>query len=70
MDSMTYGYIDSDKPIIYTATEYVVGTGVPEKFEIVRCRECRNVIDNKTYCSLHRLPVKQNGFCSWGERCS
>jgi hypothetical protein len=71
MDTMTYGYIDSDKPVIYTATECVPD----ERLEIVRCRDCKHFqvspFGAAMYCERFEnlwLGGRTDGFCYWGER--
>lgn len=59
-----------------SAREYVCvfanGQLVPMS-ELVRCRDCKHVVDELTYLSCHRSSgeyfcVMPDGFCAWGIR--
>ena len=59
-----------------SAREYVCifadGQMVPMQ-ELVRCRDCKHVVDEWTYLSCQRSSgeyfcVTQDGFCAWGIR--
>lgn len=47
-----------------------------ESEPIVRCRDCKYVTADQSdhdfreplWCSFHRMDVRLDGFCAWGER--
>ena len=49
---------------------------VERREEIVRCRDCMYITVDQSehdfrepvWCNFHRMDVKPDGFCAWGER--
>lgn len=66
---------DDDWFFDYLHENYTHFFGCPIE-EIVRCRDCKYATADQSdhdfrellWCNFHRMDVKPDGFCAWGER--
>ena len=56
--------LNTSIPKLFGLAEYLIANDV---IRVVRCKDCHNFTKSK-WCNLLMMDVKDDGFCSYGER--